>query len=595
MYAFRSDSRERSPRGRSSGRSSRGRSHNEAREGRRKARDDEWEYEREGREKRYRESSNRRSAPRSFFRASSPSSSTHHDDRVDRTHTASGNHGPTALRPVKDFRPRVRIERHENRREAVLFLMSWDDKKPHTIPEVDAAIDAFMRKLPKEPEYYIFTEELLSGMVPNLVYCDRWIMSILDESLQKSLTTSELSIMRTAAFELLNHQHIPTTVVINEANSLAKEFCPRSQTLVHASVNRMIETQYSVGHQLREAMVAGDLRNNSKPSSPMGSEGGSGGGKHRESNGSTAFGMQTCSAQQLNSMDPATQLALLLIEKERKKKEKKEKKKKSRKRRHRHRSSSSRSYSEDSHSRSRSYDRDRSTSQALRSSNFANMVPPNHPDYRPARIEYQPIDPSQHIQPRAAASPESLSGTGTPSVGSGGYGGGGGIINPPLTSHNVYGQEDAVDPNDFVKAGQRAAAMLMNQGVGRSKQQTPLVSGTIKTIPQKRVELCNATTQTTPRPDLDKDVVIWRLRPQRSTGIAGIEGNFGIKFVLGTKGELICIHDEFVFIAMLGLLVATTAALLVHSGLTEPCDPSRRPPLPETAKDMLSRTVRLDG
>ncbi|KAF4666851.1 hypothetical protein FOZ61_009174 [Perkinsus olseni] len=375
--------------------------------------------------------------------------------------------------------------------------MAWDDKKPHTIAEVDAAIDEFMRKLPKEPEYYIFTEELLSGMVPNLVYCDRWIISILDESLQKSLSTSELSIMRTAAFELLNHQHIPTTVVINEANSLAKEFCPRSQTLVHASVNRMIETQYSVGHQLREAMVAGDLRNNSKPLTPLGSEAAAGNGRDGL-NGS--FATNPGSAQQLNNMDPATQLALLLIEKERKKKERREKKRKSRRRHHRNRSRSrssrSRSISSDA---SRSPSLRRSTSQnASRPSNFAAMVPPTHPDYRPARIEYQPIDPSQHVLATAASSPQSP--TDTSSVQSGG------IVNPPVALE-VY--EEIVDPNDFVKAGQRAAAMLMTQGSGRSK---PVVSGPIKTIPQRRVELCNAECQTTARPDLEKDVVVWRLR-----------------------------------------------------------------------------------
>ncbi|EER11286.1 hypothetical protein Pmar_PMAR025058, partial [Perkinsus marinus ATCC 50983] len=291
----------------------------------------------------------------------------------------------------------------------------------------------------------------------------------------------------TAAFELLNHQHIPTTVVINEANSLAKEFCPRSQTLVHASVNRMIETQYSVGHQLREAMVAGDMRNSSKPSSSP-----------TETPGSSTTNPVT--AQQLNNMDPATQLALLLIEKERKKKERRDRKRKHRRRHHRNRSRSrssrSRSSSTSSDSRGRS---------PSRPTNFANMVPPTHPDYRPARIEYQPIDPSQHVLP-PTASPSPLSSSGTSSV----LSGGGGIVNPPHRGADA--PEEIVDPSDFVKAGQRAAAMLMTQGMGARPK--PIVSGPIKTIPQRRVELCNAECQTTARPDLDKDAVIWRLRPR---------------------------------------------------------------------------------
>ncbi|EER09110.1 hypothetical protein Pmar_PMAR024134 [Perkinsus marinus ATCC 50983] len=136
------------------------------------------------------------------------------------------------------------------------------------------------------------------------------------------------------------------------------------------------------------------------------------------------------------------------------------------------------------------------------------MVPPTHPDYRPARIEYQPIDSSQHVLlPTASPSPKSPTAD-TSSVQSGG------IVNPP---HGAVADtlEESIDPNDFVKAGQRAAAMLMNSGANRPKS-TPVVSGPIKTIPQRRVELRNAECQTTSRPDLDKNAVIWRLRHRSS-------------------------------------------------------------------------------
>jgi transcription termination factor NusB len=122
--------------------------------------------------------------------------------------------------------------------------------------ELKKQISLFISKQENEPDYYSFTSEILIGLLHNRKYTligDRWIMGILDEHLQSELKLPELCILRVAAFELLTHPEIPTTVIINEVNTLSKIYCPNQQSLIHATVNRMIETQTTIGAEIKEA------------------------------------------------------------------------------------------------------------------------------------------------------------------------------------------------------------------------------------------------------------------------------------------------------------------------------------------------------
>ena len=187
-------------------------------------------------------------------------------------------------------RPAPRIDRHECRRKAIEFLTRWDDSRSHTEGDVEREIAKFLRQRPHGWDSLSYAAEILRGLLGRkrgLVVADRWIMGILAEDVQKTLGPGELSVLRWAAFELLNHPNIPTTVVINEANQVAKLYCPNSAALVHAAVNRMIETHSSIGGELSFSKESG----------------------RREE---PAF------LKKFPPLDPQAQLALLLIEQQRK-------------------------------------------------------------------------------------------------------------------------------------------------------------------------------------------------------------------------------------------------------------------------------------
>lgn len=160
----------------------------------------------------------------------------------------------------------LRIDRHECRKGAIDFLIkSYDITDRYSNERIEDEIDHFIRSLKNDFDYYSFTNEILRGLLIDrkfTVITDRWVMGILDDHLQAELEVPDLTILRVAGFELLTHPEIPTTVVINEVNVLAKMYCPDKQSLIHAAVNRMIETHTSIGNEL--ALESGEGRKKGK-------------------------------------------------------------------------------------------------------------------------------------------------------------------------------------------------------------------------------------------------------------------------------------------------------------------------------------------
>ena len=147
----------------------------------------------------------------------------------------------------------LRIDRHECRKAAIEFLINNYELDTSDVPRLESLLKQHIRSLDMEPDYYTFTIEIVRGLLVDRKYTvitDRWIMGILDEHLQAELGVPDLSILRVAGYELLTHPEIPTTVIVNEVNVLAKMYCPEKQSLLHASINRMIETQISIGNEL---------------------------------------------------------------------------------------------------------------------------------------------------------------------------------------------------------------------------------------------------------------------------------------------------------------------------------------------------------
>ena len=192
------------------------------------------------------------------------------DDRRERRHDDRPREDKRVRRdesPPKTNRGRsLRIDRHECRKAAIEFLIHNYETMAITKDVLEPMISSHIRSLNLDQEYYPFTAEILCGLLVDRKYtviADRWIMGILDEHLQAELRVPDLSILRVAGYELLTHPEIPTTVVINEVNVLAKMYCPEKQSLIHAAVNRMIETQLSIGNEIAmENGVANERKSN---------------------------------------------------------------------------------------------------------------------------------------------------------------------------------------------------------------------------------------------------------------------------------------------------------------------------------------------
>jgi len=191
-------------------------------------------------ERRHREPDSRRSSPSSRRRGASPPIR-----RRSRSRTPDKPKAPA-------FR-NLRIDRHECRKAAIEFLINNYDLDTSDVPRLESLLKQYIRSLEMDSDYYTFTVEIVRGLLVDRKYTvitDRWIMGILDEHLQAELGVPDLSILRVAGYELLTHPEIPTTVIVNEVNVLAKIYCPEKQSLMHASINRMIETQISIGNEL---------------------------------------------------------------------------------------------------------------------------------------------------------------------------------------------------------------------------------------------------------------------------------------------------------------------------------------------------------
>ena len=270
---------------------------------------------------------------------------------------------PTAQQRRRETKPatngprNLRIDRHECRKSAIDFLIKNPEiTDRYSNEKIEDLIDDFIRTLEMDYDYYSFTIEILKGLLLDRKYTvitDRWVMGILDDHLQAELRIPDLTILRVAGFELLTHPEIPTTVVINEVNVLAKMYCPDKQSLIHAAVNRMIETQISIGNEL--AVESGEGRRKGKDD-PM---------------------------QLLAGLDQESQLAILLLDQMRRKKKRERRR--------------SRSVSSDSSSRSPSPKRGRPRihpEEQVQEDSSTNTFFNHHPTSRPSggiRISYAQV------------------------------------------------------------------------------------------------------------------------------------------------------------------------------------------------------------
>lgn len=111
--------------------------------------------------------------------------------------------------------------RRANRIAAMQYLYAWDACCPDHLAD---ALRQFFSAQEKEREYYSFAEELVNGVIENLVDVDEAIRVYAQNWAFDRIAKVDLAILRLAVYELLFRRDIPPVVTINEAIELAKEF-----------------------------------------------------------------------------------------------------------------------------------------------------------------------------------------------------------------------------------------------------------------------------------------------------------------------------------------------------------------------------------
>jgi len=123
----------------------------------------------------------------------------------------------------------LREERHLNRRAVVEFLIRWDsvDEKDKGSEEmVNSAVSEFFAGLEHSAQFYSFAQEMLSGLLKDLMDVDDQIVRSIDHWMQQNFEPVELACLRLAVYELTKRDDTSANVAITEATTIARELAP---------------------------------------------------------------------------------------------------------------------------------------------------------------------------------------------------------------------------------------------------------------------------------------------------------------------------------------------------------------------------------
>jgi transcription antitermination protein NusB len=139
-------------------------------------------------------------------------------------------------------------KRRENRIAALQFLYACSLNPPDDLVD---QLSLFYSGKDRERDYYAFSEELIHGVLENLVEVDEVIKTYAENWDFERIAKMDLSILRLAIYELQKRLDIPPIVSINEAIELSKEFSgPDSKRFINGILDKMKGT---IQRPLREA------------------------------------------------------------------------------------------------------------------------------------------------------------------------------------------------------------------------------------------------------------------------------------------------------------------------------------------------------
>jgi N utilization substance protein B len=112
-------------------------------------------------------------------------------------------------------------QRRDGRVAAVQYLYAWSINPPRNLAD---DLRLFFENLPEPREHYAFGEELIHGLIANVVDIDARIKALAQNWEFERIAKIDLAILRVAIFEMIHRKDIPPVVSINEAIDLSKEF-----------------------------------------------------------------------------------------------------------------------------------------------------------------------------------------------------------------------------------------------------------------------------------------------------------------------------------------------------------------------------------
>jgi N utilization substance protein B len=112
-------------------------------------------------------------------------------------------------------------QRRDGRVAALQYLYAWSLNAPANLLE---DLRYFFEQQEKPREHYAFGEEVIHGVIDNIVDLDTRIKGLAHNWDFDRIARIDLAILRIAMFEMVYRKDIPPVVSINEAIDLSKQF-----------------------------------------------------------------------------------------------------------------------------------------------------------------------------------------------------------------------------------------------------------------------------------------------------------------------------------------------------------------------------------
>ena len=113
------------------------------------------------------------------------------------------------------------VQRRDGRVAALQYLYAWSINAPKNLA---SDLNEFFENCEGPRDHYAFGEELIHGVIENVVDIDSRIKGLAHNWDFERIAKIDLAILRVAMFEMIYRKDIPPVVSINEAIDLSKQF-----------------------------------------------------------------------------------------------------------------------------------------------------------------------------------------------------------------------------------------------------------------------------------------------------------------------------------------------------------------------------------